>query len=81
MKSLKSKLPCSKCGKTGHWHKDKECPMFNQAFKHKKKKGDSRKKGRKKKLKKKHMRRRKKVKSKRAHVAYVMTLNGLDLKS
>ena len=30
---LKSKLPCSKCGQLGHWHKDKECPKYNEPFK------------------------------------------------
>ena len=33
VKSLKSKLPCAKCGALGHWFKDKICPKFAQQFK------------------------------------------------
>ena len=33
MKSLKGKLPCSKCGGLGHWYKDKICPKYNEPFK------------------------------------------------
>ena len=29
---LKAKLACSKCGGLGHWHKDKECPMYGKPF-------------------------------------------------
>jgi len=29
---LKEKLPCSKCGQLGHWHKDPICPMHGKPF-------------------------------------------------
>merc|ERR1712023_141091 len=42
VKSLKGKLPCSKCGELGHWYKDPACPKFKESFrpkdKHRKKK-------------------------------------------
>ena len=68
-KNLKSKLPCSKCGGFGHWHKDPECPMFDKPFSNDKKKGH---KARKKKKKK-------KTRKKRAHVAFVTTTKGTNL--
>ena len=30
--NVKDRLPCSKCGKLGHWHKDDACPMKGQPF-------------------------------------------------
>ena len=66
---LKAKLPCSKCGGLGHWHKDKECPMFSKRFQ--KDKGGGR--GKKK-------RKQKKKKScYTCHECYVTAVNGLDL--
>ena len=65
---LKAKPPCSKCGGLGHWHKDKECPMFSKPFPQDKGGGKGKKK-------------RKKVKKKScydAHAVYVTTVNGLD---
>jgi hypothetical protein len=29
---MKQKLPCSKCGQLGHWHKDPTCPKSNDPF-------------------------------------------------
>ena len=39
---LKQRLPCAKCGETGHWKDDVECPMYGKPFPNKKhgKKGD-----------------------------------------
>ena len=76
MKSLKSRLPCSKCGKLGHWHKDPDCPMKTQPFKKK----DPHKKHKRKKCKKRvpKMQRLRK-KKKRSHRVYVETVTGVDL--
>ena len=30
MKKLKARLPCSACGKLGHWKDDPECPNYGK---------------------------------------------------
>ena len=82
MKSLKDKMPCSKCGKLGHWHNDLECPEKDKPFKNDKGGGKGRGKHRRKKKKKKKKPQRRQHtahKTRRSHQTFVMTTNGLDL--
>ena len=72
---LKSKLPCSKCGGLGHWHKDPGCPMSDKPFPPKQGKGGGKRKGGKRKKKKKKM----DYSSYVCSMCYVTTVNGLDL--
>ena len=30
IKALKQKLPCARCGRTGHWKDDPECPLNSE---------------------------------------------------
>ena len=54
-KDAKQRLPCSKCGKLGHWHKDPECPKSGQPFERKSGGKGGGKRGKRKKKKKKHL--------------------------
>ena len=82
--ALKARLPCSKCKKLGHWHKDKRpdgtpmCSMANQPFPSKSGKGNKPQK-KKKKPKKKYRKRYPKRRRTQAHDVHVVTLNGLEL--
>jgi hypothetical protein len=77
--AMKNKLPCSKCGQLGHWHKDKNCPKFNEPFKDGKRPGGRKpfKKHKRKKPKFRLVNKRKR--SHKAHQVYVTTQNGTEL--